>query len=160
MTRIATRPYLPPGYGVVDAEMGSGLLAWEWAEQRLERARSYWVSSVAPDGRPHAMPVWGIWWDAALWFSTDGATRKARNLAHDPRCVVTPEDASEAVIVEALAEFVDDGATRAELAVRYEAKYGMGFPPDSSVLRARADVVFAFTEMELGSNATRWRFVR
>jgi len=84
----ASRPYMP-GYGIVGPTQGSGLLPWSWAEERLTASRNYWVASSWPDGRPHAMPVWGIWHDGALWFSSSRQSRKARNLAADPRCVVT-----------------------------------------------------------------------
>jgi hypothetical protein len=52
----ASRPYMP-GYGVQGPEGGSGLLPWAWAEERLGRARNYWVTTLWPDGRPHSMPV-------------------------------------------------------------------------------------------------------
>jgi hypothetical protein len=32
----ATRPYMP-GYGLLDATQGTGLLPWSWAVERLER---------------------------------------------------------------------------------------------------------------------------
>ncbi len=59
---IASRPHMP-GYGVVGAEEGSGLLPWSWARSRLEHSRNYWVATTWPDGRPHVMPVWGVWQD-------------------------------------------------------------------------------------------------
>ena len=46
-----------------------------------------WVCSTRPDGRPHAMPVWALWIDGALWFSTDPSSYKARNLARSPEGV-------------------------------------------------------------------------
>ena len=68
------------------------------AEQRLLASRNYWVASRWPDGRPHAMPVWGVWHEAAFWFSSSRGSRKVRNLAADPRCVVTTENAVTVVI--------------------------------------------------------------
>ena len=85
----ASRPYMP-GYGVV-AET-EGMLPWSWAQERLERAHDYWVATVWPDGRPHVMPVWGAWFDGCLWFSSDGASRKARNLAANPACTRTRQN--------------------------------------------------------------------
>ena len=84
-----------PDYGIQGPDEGSGLLPWSWAEERLTTSRNYWVTSLWPDGRPHSMPVWGIWDGEALWFSSGRRSRKARNLAADPRCVVTTEDANE-----------------------------------------------------------------
>ena len=48
----STRPHFPPGY--VDAPRA--LLDWEQVERRLVSARNYWLCTVRPDGRPHAVP--------------------------------------------------------------------------------------------------------
>src|SRR5260370_7898007 len=85
-----SRPYMP-GYGIVGAEHGTGLLHWSWAAERLTAARNYWVVSTWPDGRPHTMPVWGAWDDSTLWFTSATGSRKARNLRPaPPSCATTP----------------------------------------------------------------------
>lgn len=90
----ASRPEIP-GYGIPDAQSGGGLLPWRWAEERLAAAHNYWLTTVCPDGRPHAMPVWGVWLEGALAFSTGAGTRKARNFSANPRCVITTERADQ-----------------------------------------------------------------
>src|SRR5207247_4326479 len=97
-----SRPYMP-GYGIAGPTEGSGLLHWSWAAERLTAARNYWVATVWPDGRPHIMPVWGMWDDSTLWFTSSAGSRKVRNLTTDPRCCVTTEDASDPVIIEGTA---------------------------------------------------------
>ena len=104
----ADRPHMP-GYGLAPAEGGTGLLPWSWAERRLADARNYWLATTGADGRPHAMAVWAVWCEQALWFSTGVSTRKGRNLTRDPRCVITTERADEAVIVEGSAEHFAPG---------------------------------------------------
>lgn len=154
-----SRPHMP-GYGLLGPSEGRGLLPWSWAEERLRDARNYWIATAAPDGRPHAMAVWGIWDESAFFFSTGASTRKARNLAHDPRCVVTTERADEAVIVEGRVDVASEQGIRDRVSERYSAKYGMGFPTDSNVYRVRPEVVFGLIEDEaefLGA-ATRWTF--
>ena len=111
------RPYMP-GYGIAGPEEGSGLLHWSWAAERLTAARSYWVATVWPDGRPHVMPVWGMWDDSALWFTSSTGSRKVRNLAADPRCCVTTEDASDPVIIEGIAHFSTETQVLTETATR------------------------------------------
>src|SRR5919197_5155641 len=101
----ASRPYMP-GYGIVGPDSGTGLLSWSWAEERLRTSRNYWLATHWPDGRPHVMPVWAIWHDGALWFSSSRSSRKARNLAADPRCVLTTENALQPVVVEGSAELI------------------------------------------------------
>ena len=83
-----------PGYGILDANGGRGLLPWAWAVERLTRARNYWIATTCPDGLPHCVPVWGVWLDDdnAFYFSSGTQSRKARNLAANPNCVVCPED--------------------------------------------------------------------
>ena len=77
-----------PGYGVAGPDEGRGLLPWSWAEERIAGGERYWLTTVAPDGAPHVMPVWAVWLDARLWLSTGGRSRKARNLRGERRCAV------------------------------------------------------------------------
>lgn len=155
----ADRPRMP-GYGLLAADEGRGLLPWTWAEQRLIDARNYWVSTAGDDGRPHAMPVWAVWLDGAVYFSTGRHTRKARNLAYSAECVVFPESADEAVVVQGSAEEIVDRETLERVAGVYTGKYGMGFPPDEPVYRVRPRVAFGLIEdaAEFAGAATRWRF--
>src|SRR5262245_21909451 len=74
----ASRPRMPEGYGVPAGD--EGLLPWSFARERLESAPNYWIGSTGPDGRPHAMPVWGAWVEGALYFGTSPQTRTGRNL--------------------------------------------------------------------------------
>src|SRR5260370_38260436 len=76
-------------YGTLTASEGSGLLPWSWAEERLISSRNYWMVTVWPDGRPHGLPVWGMWHDGAFWFSSRKPSRKSKNLGANPRCFVT-----------------------------------------------------------------------
>jgi PPOX class probable F420-dependent enzyme len=149
-----------PGYGISPA--ADGLLPWSWAIQRLERAHNYWLATRRPDGAPHLTAVWGVWREDAFAFSTGGRSRKARNLATDPRCVVTPEGAEESVVVEGVAAPVTDSADLEALAVAYTAKYGAGFPDPAAnpVFSVRPRVVFGIVEREaeFATAATRWEF--
>jgi pyridoxine/pyridoxamine 5'-phosphate oxidase len=151
-----------PGYGLLGPTEGRGLLPWSWAEGRLAASRNYWLSTVSAVGRPHAMAVWGVWHSDSFFFSTGGASRKARNLQGNPRCTVTTEGAAEAVIVEGTALHVRDAAILEKVAARYEAKYTMGYPPDSHVYRVQPELVFAFIEnaSEFSGAATRWHVIR
>ncbi len=155
----ASRPHMPE-YGLAPDDAENGLLPFSWAVERLERSRNYWVSTVRGDGRPHAMPVWAVWLDGALWFSTAVGSRKARNLAHSAFCVITTERADEAVVVEGVAERESREPTLARVQATYEAKYPGGYPPDSAVFRVRPITVFAFIERAelFAKTATRWRF--
>jgi hypothetical protein len=151
-----------PGYGIMPAVGGDGLLPWSWAVQRLERSHNYWVATGRPDGSSHLAAVWGVWVEGAFRFSTGGRSRKARNLTADPRCVVTPEHAEESVVVEGVAERVTDDAELSRLMAAYRAKYGSGFPDpvQNPVFAVRPRVVFGIIEREaeFSASATRWVF--
>ena len=147
-----------PGYGLAPAS--AGLLPWSWAEERLAGSLRYWLSTVRPDGGPHAMAVWAVWLDGALRFSIGEHSRKARNLERDPRCVVTTEGAEEAVVVEGVAERIASRRDRERLERMYVEKYGSGYPSDSWLFAVRPQVAFGFVEREdeFATAATRWTF--
>ena len=103
----ASRPYWPDALqNPPDAT--SGLKPWSWALERLEKSHNYWISTARPDGRPHLMVVWGIWWEDAFWFSTGPHTRKAKNIESKPYCIIATEKADEAVILEGVVQEIKD----------------------------------------------------
>src|SRR3954464_120360 len=127
MAPRASRPHMP-GYGISPSD--EGLLPWSWAQERLTASRNYWIVTLWPDGRPHAMPVWGAWDGEGLWFTSSVTSRKARNVAADPRCTMTTEDAGDPVVVEGAARIVADAAQIACVQRLLNAKYGEGSYPD------------------------------
>jgi hypothetical protein len=162
----AGRPRLPAGYGVPATEVG--LLPWAWAEERLAGARHYWVGTAGPAGRPHAVPVWGVWHDGALYVGGHPATRTARNLAANPRVAVHVERGDDIVIVEGGAEPVTDAPLLRRLAAAGAAKYFGGADAaeaDAGAGGGDAHVTYALRpRVAFGWGAgfpadmTRWRF--
>jgi nitroimidazol reductase NimA-like FMN-containing flavoprotein (pyridoxamine 5'-phosphate oxidase superfamily) len=43
------------------------------------------LASVMPDRAPHSIPLWAILEDGRIAFFTQPTSRKARNVARDPR---------------------------------------------------------------------------
>src|ERR1041385_3358144 len=121
---VASRPDMPE-YGLADADYGGGLLAWSWAFERLTKTQNYFLCTVRSDGRPHVMPIWGVWLDGGFYFSTGRNSVKARNLANNPKCVLCPGDAHEAIIVEGSARKVTNKDLLQEVAAAYLKKYNM-----------------------------------
>src|ERR1700730_8832264 len=119
---IGSRPYMVTG-GTLAADRGTGLLPWSWARERLERSHDYWVATTRPDGRPHVMPVWGVFVDGEFWFSSSRKSRKARNLAANPACAITTDNAYEPVVFEGTAEGVFDSAAIGRFVTALNAKY-------------------------------------
>jgi hypothetical protein len=147
----AERPHIPD-YGI--PEDTEGLMSFEDAAERLAASRNYWICTVRPDGRPHAMPVWGVWVDGHIYFGGGPDTVKARNLRANPHVVIHGESGDQVVVIEGVAEPVvgDDEQTRVDNA--YEVKYDMRHGP--VVWRVRAEKAFAWTEFP--RDVTRWRF--
>ena len=153
----ATRPTVP---GYKFAAKKKGLLPWTWAIKRLEKSRQYWIATTRPDGSPHLMIIWGLWFDDSFWFSTGSTSRKARNLAGNPRCVIGTDDAAKAVILEGGAELVESKRAEYEqFAKAYARKYdwdvrAMGQP----VYCFRPKLGFGLFEKKFEQTATRWSF--
>jgi Pyridoxamine 5'-phosphate oxidase len=151
-----------PGYGLKPATEGAGLLPWSWAELRLTDSRNYWVATAWPDGRPHVMPVWGMWNEGAFWFSSSNGSRKARNLMADPRCVVTTEDAVNPVVLEGRAAHVTDPPALAKMLAWENSKYQTNYsietldPASNSCFRVMPNWVFGIQEGDFTGSPTRW----
>lgn len=154
----ASRPNMP-GYGLAAADEGDGLLPWSWARDRLTAARNYFLSTTCPDGSPHVMVVWGLWQDDRFVFSTAQASRKGKNLAANPRCVVCPEGGEEAVIVEGVASRLEDAGSLERAAAAYKAKYDWDIhAPKEPILVVTPRLVFGQIEKTFTKSATRWQF--
>ena len=157
----SSRPYMP-GYGISPPGEGTGLLPWSWAVERLSRSHDYWVATVRPDGRPHVMPVEGVWMRDMLWFSSSGRSRKTRNLAGNPRAVITTDNALEPVVVEGDAERVTDADEITAFVRAVNSKYGTDYPVDffmrNACFRLRPVWAFALAESDFAGSPTRWMF--
>ncbi len=157
----ASRPSLPPQYGLLGPTEGQGLLPWTWATERLARSRGYWLTTTRPDGRPHVTVVWGIWLHDVFSFGTIAGSRKARNLVANPNCVVCPDQTDEAVILEGVAEQVIDPMQRNQFHAAYATKYQEELDLGQFLIYAvRPCVAFAFISDAIAypRTATRWTF--
>jgi len=86
------------------AAYGLPPLTWDRALKRIQEewklqgppetggvagAATHWLATTRPDGRPHVVPIGAAWHDAHFYFTAGDSTRKAKNLAQKPNCVVT-----------------------------------------------------------------------
>jgi nitroimidazol reductase NimA-like FMN-containing flavoprotein (pyridoxamine 5'-phosphate oxidase superfamily) len=152
----------------------AGALPWSWAEERLLRNKNYWVVTASATGRPHALPVWGVWLPEAhrFWFSSSPNARKLRNLAENPQCAVAVDDTVECVSVEGRAR-VANAAADADDVQRMIAAYLAKYYPDpgdhaemetfirkNAIVEFTPDRAFGIIERhdEFTERATRWRW--
>jgi hypothetical protein len=147
-----SRPRFDPNYGISEEE--EGMLDWSWAEERLARARNYWIVTSGQDGAPAAAPVWGVWFDGAVYFGTSPNSRKGRNLARDPRVVIHLESGDEVVILHGTAGVSDVGD---DVLDAYEVKYDHR-PPVNRLFRLAPTRALAWLESDYPTTATRFEF--
>jgi len=153
-----------PGYGI--AAGPTGLLPWSWADERLRASHDFWLATVRADGRPHLMPVWAVWHEDALWFSSSLGSRKIRNLLAEPRCSLSTEDGDRPVVVDGRAEIVTDldriAGFLAASNAKYQVDYGLDFldPAVNATVRVEPDWAFALDEATFTTSPTSWNFSR
>ena len=120
--------------GKIDARYGDASATvppWAAIERLLADAQLYWIITVRADGRPHAVPLVGVWQDGAFAFCTGSTEQKQRNLEANPRVAVTTGSTGangwnrgKDVVVEGAAVRVTDGEELQRLAAAWFAKYG------------------------------------
>jgi general stress protein 26 len=147
---------MPAGYVPKGAKRK--FLPWKWVIERLERSHNYWVCTTRADGRPHVMPVWGVYVDNAIVFSTDPSSLKARNIQRRPEAIIHLESGDEVIITQGVIEKI---ALRQSIDDAYNAKYKMrlsSFPGPAGIYELKPKVVMAWREKDFTVSATRWEF--
>jgi PPOX class probable F420-dependent enzyme len=163
------------------------LVEWDAVVARLDRGvtqapgtggpdrHTCWLATINADGSPHVTGVGAMWVDDTFWFETGERTRKARNLARDPRCTLSVAMREFDLVVEGEAQRVTDPPTVAAMAERWAAEgwpcrvdeTGLALtaeysapsagPPPWFVYRITLGSATALAISEPGG-ATRWRF--
>jgi nitroimidazol reductase NimA-like FMN-containing flavoprotein (pyridoxamine 5'-phosphate oxidase superfamily) len=120
--------------GRIDPRYGDAAAAappWEDIERLLTDAQLYWIITVRADGRPHAVPLVGVWQKGAFAFCTGAEEQKQRNLDANPHVAVTTGstgangwDSGKDIVVEGTAVRVTDAEALQVLADAWFAKYG------------------------------------
>ncbi len=163
---------------------GDPPIPWSRARDQLEAAakttegdpevhKTYSLSTVRPDGRPHLAGVGALWVDGKFHFTSGTGTRKSRNLGANPNCALSMALPGLDLVVEGRAAKVTDQATLERLAQRYAAQ---GWPARAADGALTAEysapsagpppwhlyVVTALVAFGVASvkpyGATRWRF--
>jgi len=158
---VAQRPHAP-GYEL--PESADGLLPFAWARERLAAATTWWVATVRPDGRPHAMPIWGAWVEDRGYLLGQLTARWARNLLTNPAIVIHIQGGEDVVIVEGDARLLTAPDSVVLERVRtgfakYQASHGNTVDAAAWVGKGFWEVtprvVFGFSDYV--TDATRWR---
>jgi len=133
-----------------------------------------WLATINADGSPHVTGIGALWADDALWFETGEQTRKARNVARDPRCTLSLATREFDLVVEGDAQQIRDPEIVARMAALWAEEWpcrvdetGTALtadfsapsagPPPWHVYRITPRAATALAIVEPGG-ATRWRF--
>jgi Pyridoxamine 5'-phosphate oxidase len=163
------------------------LLDWSQIEARLDDGipqvpgsggpdrHTCWLSTINADGSPHVTGIGASWVDGSFWFQTGERTRKGRNLARDPRCVLSVATHDFDLVIEGTAVPVTNPETVAAMAARWAVEgwpaqvddtghaltadfnAPSAGPPPWFVYRLTAQKATAVATVEPGG-ATLWRF--
>jgi len=158
---VPDRPHMP-GYGILPAGEGSGLIPWAEAERRLTVAHDYWLATVTPNGAPHVMPVCERTPCPPPLASSPRDPAGGR--AADRRCTVTTDDARDPVVCEGVAERTTDPGAIATFVAAVNAKYDASVtvefqdPGVNGTFAVRPVRAFALSGADFAGSPTRWRF--
>ena len=122
-------------------------LSWAECLDRFDAALFWWVATAEPGTGPHAVPVWGVVVDGAMYWYSEAASRRSRDLAIDPRVVVHLESGEEVLIARGTAALAGTAADLPEVSAAYRPKYPS--PEDAAWLPDQPD--WAHVQI--------WRFV-
>lgn len=103
---------------------GAEALPWSRAHGELVNGSTapdttYFLGTIGPDGRPHVAGVGAAWLDGDLYFTSNLAARKARNLAANPACTIAVRLAGIDLTLAGTAVRVGDAATLERIAALY-----------------------------------------
>jgi PPOX class probable F420-dependent enzyme len=104
---------------------------WRAIEARLGREATVWLATVRNDGRPHLVPVWFVWHNEHVYFTTAGTSQKYANLRYNQRVALSLSDPYSVVIIEGEAHATDRQTTE-EVAEQFVHKYEWDFRLDES----------------------------
>jgi hypothetical protein len=148
---------------------------WSAARDQLRDAKSYQLTTVRADGRPHQTTIAGVWVDEVFSFTTSQGEQKAHNLRAGNRHVIVTAGNSDwdgmDVILEGEAVDVTDADRLGRRVDAYRTKYddwfgfrlvdGRFVAPGAIgpvlVYDVRARKAFGFRKGDTFSQ-TRWRF--
>ena len=157
---------------------GNAPIPWSRAKKQLEiptdENTTHFLATVRPDGRPHTAGVVALWFEDKFYIVSGPGTRKSRNLAERPDCVISVKLDGLDLVVEGTARRVTDAPTLQRIAELYNTQGGWPVKVDGDAFTAPFSApsagpppwyVYRFTfDTAVGvageepNGATRWRF--
>ena len=153
----AVLPKTIPGYKLPETPENS--LDWAFVAEQMHSARFYWISTVNRKWQPHAVPLWGIWYENRVHLEGSPKTAWAKNAIGNPDVAVHLPSAEQVVLIEGKAQFLEgadlDPAIWKIIDTLYQTKYQLDHGSPWIVIHPRN--VLAWDNPNLKS-MTRWHF--
>jgi PPOX class probable F420-dependent enzyme len=71
-------------------------------QERLQREKMIWFTTVRPDGRPHNLPVWFLWEGESILLFSKPKARKIQNIRHNQQVMLALDNTHDGQSVIAL----------------------------------------------------------
>ena len=97
---------------------------------RFAAAPCCWLSTVRPDGRPHATPIWHVWRNGLIFLVTQANAVKAKNIRTNPGVVITHPDPLNVIIFEGSARLLPEISP--DLHTDFKTKYDWEIATDAA----------------------------
>src|SRR3974377_1965832 len=98
-------------------------------ERRLQTEQNLWLATVRPNSTPHLVPIWFVWVAGKIYFCTEAASIKVRNLIKNPKVSIALEDGSKPLVIEGRARPI--GAAPKPVIEAFKKKDDWNISPDS-----------------------------
>jgi pyridoxine/pyridoxamine 5'-phosphate oxidase len=143
-----------------------GHIPWSTADARLRAGSSVILSTVTPEGKPHALPVWYLWTGRYVYFATKTISVKGRNLAAQPWVVAHFGSGDDPLFVDGAVRQVSNIAEQRRVDRDYTAKYvdavsgehyGIWAVKGNALYRIDVRRVVTWTDASM-RGWTEWRF--
>ncbi len=154
----AVRPKMPKEYGIPKDK--KGLLPWSHVEERMAKARHYWIATVSSSGRPFATPIDGLWIEGKLYFGGSPETLWKRNLKANPAASLHLESPTDVVILHG--DATEAPALTPDFIAQLQAgsKEKYGYAPPAEMYQPGGVMVFepriAVAWSQFPKDVTRW----
>jgi hypothetical protein len=170
-TPVAELLFQPEDATPVSTDVAT-LKPWSQALACLQSAPKCWLSTVRPDGHPHAAPVMLVLVDGAPCVASRPNSRKSRNLARNPHGAITVSGEDLDLVIHGEAQQVAGDTVLRRVVDAFATKYRWRFdirdgrvhdeslPGSPEYAFYKIFPVQAFGYGTDGLTATRWRFNR
>lgn len=147
---------------------------WSDAKAQFDKSDKYWLTTINPKGKPHVRPIFCVWLEDSIYFTSSPDAQKGKNIEVNSHCSICAAGKTLDVIIEGEVQRVTDQAALEKVRQLYKDKYdwpitvegdaytapyaapSAGKPP-YALYQITLTKAFGFGNDEI-YGATRWQF--